>query len=243
MIKSMYSSATGMLAQEQRLDVIGGNIANANTDGYRRDAVTLRSFNEELVSRLPDDAAVGSLSTGAEVASVRADLSQSGLQSTGLTTDLAAEGDGFFAVDTGGTVAYTRDGSLHLDTQGYLALSGGQRLLGENGQPVYVGTDRFTVSSDGTVTAGAATAGRIRLYASAQADGTVRQADGFFTLANPQTTNAAVRQGYLEDSNVDVAQEMTTMMAATRSFGTCQQAFKTADDTLDQLLQAGSLRS
>ena len=221
MIKSMYSSATGMLAQEQRLDVIGGNIANANTDGYRRDAVTLRSFNEELVSRLPDDAAVGSLSTGAEVASVRADLSQSGLQSTGLTTDLAAEGDGFFAVDTGGTVAYTRDGSLHLDTQGYLALSGGQRLLGENGQPIYVGTDRFTVSSDGTV----------------------RQADGFFTLANPQTTNAAVRQGYLEDSNVDVAQEMTTMMAATRSFGTCQQAFKTADDTLDQLLQAGSLRS
>lgn len=240
MIKGMYSSATGMLSQERRLDVIGNNIANVNTDGYRRDTIALRSFDDELVSRMDEDVAVGRLSTGAAPAAVRADLTPGSLRSTGLSTDLAAEGDGFFAVAGPNGTEYTRDGNFHMDAQGYLALSGGERLLGADGQPVYVGTDRFSVGTDGTVTVAGARAGQIRLYAS---DGAVRQADGFFALAAPRQADGAIRQGYLENSNVDPAQEITSMMAATRSFQSCQQAFDTADDTLDQLLQAGSLRS
>lgn len=243
MIKGMYSSATGMLSQERRLDTIGSNIANVNTDGYRRDTVTLRSFNEELVNRMAEGTGIGTLSTGAAVATVQADLTPGSLKLTGLSTDLAAEGDGFFAVAGQNGTEYTRDGNLHMDAQGYLAISNGERLLGADGQPVYVGTDQFAVAADGTVTVGGAAAGRIALYSSGQADGTVRQADGFFSLAVPGEADGTVRQGYLENSNVDPAQEITTMMEATRSFQSCQQSFRTAGDTLDQLLQAGSLRS
>lgn len=244
MIKGIYSSATGMIAQEQKINVIGSNIANSETDGYKRDVVSLRSFSEEVVRRMAEDVPVGTLSTGSAVDSVRTDLTQGGVELTGKTTDLCISGGGFFAVEgEDGTVRYTRDGAFEIDAEGDLALSSGQRLLGGDGRPVHVGSDAFTVAADGTVTADNAAAGRIVLYDSQPAGGAVKQTDGFFTLAAAQPAAGTIRQGALESSNVDVVDELTGMMAASRSFQSCQQAFKTADETVDKLVQAASLKA
>lgn len=244
MIKGIYSSATGMIAQEQKINVIGSNIANSETDGYKRDVVSLRSFNEEVVRRMAEDVPVGTLSTGSTVDSVRADLTQGGIEPTGKATDLCISGSGFFAVAQGnGTVGYTRDGAFEIDAQGDLALSSGEKLLGGDGLPVHVGSDSFTVAVDGTVTAGGAAVGRIVLYDSQPVGGAVRQSNGFFALAAARPAAGTIRQGSLESSNVNVVDELTGMMAATRSFQSCQQAFKTADGTLEKLVQAASLKS
>lgn len=244
MIKGIYSSAAGMAAQEQKINVIGSNIANSQTDGFKRDAVSLRSFREEMVRRMAGDVPIGTLSTGSAVDSVRTDLTQGGIEPTGKTTDLSISGDGFFAVEQGdGTVQYTRNGAFEIDPQGDLALSSGEKLLGGDGLPVHVGSDAFTVAADGTVTVGGSAAGRIVLYDSQPTGGAVKNSSGFFSIAAPRPAAGTIRQGSLESSNVDVADELTGMMAATRSFQSCQQAFKTAEETVDKLVQAASLKA
>lgn len=244
MIRGIFTSATGMITQQNKLDVVGNNVSNMNTVGYKSDGLELKPFDEELLSRMNENVAVGSTSIGATDAARYTDLSQGTYQQTNLTTDIAVNGSGFFAVqDSGGTVKYTRNGSFVVDDQGFLALNSGERLLGDNGRPVYVGGDKFTVSATGEVTTAGGAAGRISVYDSSDANGIVKRRDGFFDITALRRASGALKQGYTEGSNVDLVTSMTQMMSATRSFQANQQAYKATEETLDKLVsQVGSLR-
>ena len=244
MIRGIFTSASGMISEQRRLDVIGSNVSNINTAGYKSDTLELKAFDQELTSRMGEGAAVGTTTIGTTPYARYTDLSQGTYQQTNLDTDLAVNGDGFFAVqDTSGTVKYTRDGSFVVDAQGCLSLNSGERLLGANGQPLYVGTDRFTVSPSGAVTVGGNAAGQIDLYASAAAGGVAKRDDGFFDLTGPQRAGGTLRQGWVEGSNVDLVTSVTEMMSATRSFQANQSAYKSTEETLDKLVNlVGTLR-
>ena len=245
MLRGIYSSATGMITQYKKIDVLGNNISNVNTDGFKRDELTLKSFDEEITDRMTDGVPIGSMTGGDAVNAVSTDFTQGDPEQTGRDTDLCVMGDGFFAVEDGqGGVKYTRDGNFNVDQNGYLELSSGERLLDENNQPLHVGGDSFAVSSDGTVTAGGSTLGKIGLTASAAADGVRKRSDGFFDITSPTAAGGHILQGYVEDSNVAAVDEMTGLMAATRSFQASQQAFQVNDDTLDKLInQVGSIKA
>jgi len=237
-----------MITQSDKIDVLGNNIANINTDGFKGDGVALKSFGDEMIDRMEEGVPVGSLSVGVGIGSVSTNFTQGGMEQTGLDTDMGVEGDGFFAVEAtpgGGGVKYTREGDFTVDPGGYLELPSGERLLGTDGKPIEVGGDSFAVSASGVVTSPAGTAlGTIGLY-SAQGGGTAtKRTDGFFDIASPTAATGVIKQGNLEDSNVDAVGEMTGMMEATRTFQACQQAFQVNSDTLDKLIsQIGSIKA
>jgi flagellar basal-body rod protein FlgG len=236
-----------MITQYKKIDVLGNNISNINTDGFKRDDLSLKSFDEEITTRMTDDVPVGSLSDGVAVDIVSTDYTQGAMEQTGRNTDLGISGDGFFAVEAspgGGGVKYTRDGNFSVDPGGFLALSSGERLLDSNGSPVKVSGDSFTAASDGTLTVGGVNIGSISLYGPAGPNGIAKRTDGFFDITAPTVSNGKIMQGFIEGSNVDAVDEMTGMMQATRSFQSCQQAFQVNSDTLDRLInQVGSLKS
>ena len=239
MLRGIFSSASGMIAQYKRINVISNNLSNSDTQGFKQDVTAVRSFEDELAVRSTDQQAVGTINAGATIQGVYTDLTQGDLESTGVDTNLAISGDGFFAVQgTDGTVKYTRAGNFAADDEGYLALPSGERLLDSDGQPIAAAD--ITVDADGTVSHNGVQDTAITLY-----NGTAeKRDDGFYDITGAAAeNNATLAQGYVELSNTDVVDGMTGLMEASRAFQSCSQAYNTATDTLDKLVtQVGSLR-
>ncbi|MBC7323879.1 MAG: flagellar hook-basal body complex protein, partial [Moorella sp. (in: Bacteria)] len=159
MLRGLYLSATGMVTQELRQEVISNNLANATTSGYKSETATLQTFPEMLLQRLAEGRAtpVGYFSPGVMVDRIHTNFAPGPLEATGRTTDLALAQPGpagtppaFFTVQAGDTVAYTRNGSFRVDADGFLVTAEGYPVLGDYGA-VYVGTASFKVDAGGQV--------------------------------------------------------------------------------------------
>lgn len=142
MIQAMYSGISGMKAFKSNLDVIGNNIANVNTIGYKAARATFKEMLSQTIqgASAPTSGRGGTnpyqIGLGVVIGSIDVDGSQGSMQSTGRQTDLAIEGNGFFALGDGKGIVYTRDGSLALDSQNNLvSASTGLRLLGWTADP------------------------------------------------------------------------------------------------------------
>lgn len=242
MLRSMYIAGTGMLVQRYRMDVITNNVANADTSGYKTDNLLSRSFSDMMLSRLNDPSvinrstAVGPQNTGIHIDEVITNFTQGGLENTGRSLDLAIQGDGFFTVDTPAGARYTRAGSFTLNAQGYLTTAEGYYVLDINNQPIQIGTDDFGVDSSGNVSVNGNTIARIAVV-EFQDTGALRKAgDNLYTVygnANPYPAqNSSVMQGYLENSNLDIAKEMTNMITTERAYEASQRILRMIDDTL-----------
>lgn len=140
MVKSLFTGVTGMKAHQQRMDVIGNNVANVNTVGYKTDVVTFKdSFYQTKRSPSGATSTLGGVNPrmvgyGVQVNAVEANMSQSGYTSSDKVEDLAINGNGFFQVmDGSGNIYYTRQGNFHFDDYGYLVNADGYHVLGVNG--------------------------------------------------------------------------------------------------------------
>lgn len=243
MIRGVFTAASGMITEQKKLDVLGNNISNVNTAGYKSDTLSLKSFDQVMIDRMSEGTSVGTLTYGAQSSQLSTDLSQGNYETTGLNTDLAISGDGFFAVEANagaGGAKFTRDGSFVVDNQGFLALNSGERLLDVNGRPIQVGGDKFTVDTAGNVTVGGDPAPRtqVLVYTGPNNTGIVKRNDGFFDIAAPQVAGGFIKQGSIEGSNVDMVSMMTQMMSATRAFQMNSQAFKATNETMDKLVNS-----
>lgn len=245
MLRGIYNAAAGMITQYKKIDVLGNNTANVNTAGYKESNVTLSEFGQELARRTTDNQNVGEMSLCVVLDRETTNLAQGVLENTGISTDLAVDGDGFFPVQApgGGDVKYTRSGNFSVDAQGFLALPTGDRLLGQNGQAIYVGGNNFTVDADGTVRLPNGPVGRIVLYTSDNAQNVNKIRDGFFNIDGAVVANGIIKQGWIEDSNTDTVNNIVEMMAATRAFQGCQKAYQIDSQALDKLVtQVGTLK-
>jgi len=244
MVRGIYSSAAGMIAQYKKLDVLGDNAANVNTPGFKQSSLNLVTFGQEMAMNMSQNSSIGSMPMNVTTGSESTDFSEGTLSQTGINTDLGISGSGLFEVQSStGGIKYTRAGEFSVDGQGYLALSSGERLVGSNGSPLYVGGNSFNVAQDGTVTTSSGTAGKIDLYTAQTGTQVVKRADGFYDIASPQTATGEIKQGWLEGSNTDVVGNMTDMMATERAFQGCQEAFQVSDDTFDKLVtQVGTMK-
>jgi len=238
MVRGIYSAAAGMITQYKKLDVIGNNISNVNTSGFKQSGITLTDEGKENISSTSDGKNVGSLPFCVVLNKETTDFTDGALKETNIGTNFAIDGNGFFAVESaaGGGVKYTRDGEFSVDSQGYLALSTGERLLSQNGSALYVGSSNFTVSTDGTVTRANGTKDKIQLYTARSQQNITSRKDGFYNITGAVAANGQIEQGYLEESNTDVIDNMTNMIASNRSFQGCQQAFQVSYQTLDKLV-------
>lgn len=168
MVRGIFTAASGMLAQEHRLDAIANNIANVETSGYKRDTSVHKAFPELLIRRMSDDGVrqfplrseplgsydiapvVGKLGTGVEQNEVFTVFEQGEFQQTGNPLDLALEGQGFFAVQTPLGERYTRNGEFMIGPEGLLVTKQGYPVLGENG-PIEIKMNNFQIDKEGRI--------------------------------------------------------------------------------------------
>ncbi|MGM0437999.1 MAG: flagellar hook-basal body complex protein, partial [Bacillota bacterium] len=129
MMRSMYSGVSGLKVHQTKMDVVGNNISNVNTTGYKGSRATFKSMMSQLMasSKAPQEGRGGvnpqQVGLGVSMGSIDSDMEQGNLQSTGIGTDLAIQGNGFFTVNDGQQDYYTRAGSLSLDESGNLTNS------------------------------------------------------------------------------------------------------------------------
>ncbi|HAE22286.1 MAG TPA: flagellar biosynthesis protein FlgC [Spirochaetaceae bacterium] len=163
MLRGWYTGASGMAAQQVRLDTVANNLANVDTDGYKREVAVSKAFAQLLLRRMNDDGVylhsfgsgdmapvIGKLGTGVESNEIFTELEQGALKITESDFDIALDGKGWLSVQTPYGERYTRNGSFILGKEGYLETKEGYPLLGENG-PIMVKANNFQIDKQGRV--------------------------------------------------------------------------------------------
>ncbi len=257
MLRSLYTAATGMEAQQLKMDVISNNLANTNTTGFKK----VRAEFEDLLSETirggeAPDPRGGTNPTplqcglGVRTGSTARNFGQGDMVNTGNQLDLAVQGGGFFRVQRGdGNYGYTRAGNLRADSTGRLVTAAGNALDPEITLPA--DTIAVTIRADGTVLAtGSASntpqeVGQLQLYtfpnpAGLEAIGgnllVDTPASGEPTAATPGQSGAGtLAQGYLEGANVRAVEEMIDMITTQRAYELNSNVIRTADQMLQRV--------
>lgn len=250
MLRGLYSAATGMEVQREKMNVLTNNISNVDTAGYKKDTLVSSSFADVLLERQSDPnvvnqfTEVGPYNFGTHVDEVVTDFAQGTPEETGKNTDLALAGDGFFVVQTAAGERYTRDGSFTVDADGYLVTGDGDYVQGSRGR-IQVGDGEFQVSGTGAVTAGGKTVDTLRLVRFADSGSLRKQGGSLYDAGGgaAESADCRVLQGYRETSNVSVADEMVNMMSVYRAYEANQKILTMTDQTLGLAVNdLGSLR-
>src|SRR5262245_18224444 len=257
MLRALYTAATGMQAQQINIDTIANNIANVNTTGFKQGRA---EFQDLLYQSIRPAGTASSSSTqypvglqvglgSRPIATVHIQR-QSDVRQTANALDLVIEGKGFFQVRMpSGELAYTRDGSFHLNSEGVMVTSAGDPLEPQ----ITIPNDamEIVIGSDGTVSvtqpgqAAAQQVGSIQIASFQNPSGLnsiggnlllETAASGTATAATPGENGLGrINQGFLEQSNVSVVEEMVNMIVAQRAYEVNSRAVRVADDMLEQI--------
>lgn len=251
MLTTLWTSKSGLNANQEKLDVISNNIANVNTTGYKKVNVGFKdlisSSLDEWGNPLNDKTAT--VGSGVKTGNFTKDNSQGGLQTTNQKTDLALDGEGYFKViSSNGTEYYTRDGSFKLDSYGRLVTANGnilevQYANGYSENNTGLTADNFTINKKGEIFAenngNFEKVGEIAVYTAVGNDVFTSVGDNLFKELNGvqvyRTLDVDMYQGYLEASNVDLSQEMTDMIVTQRAFQLSSKGITAADEMWEMI--------
>ncbi|MBK7743983.1 MAG: flagellar basal-body rod protein FlgG [Betaproteobacteria bacterium] len=259
MIRSLSIAKTGLDAQQTQLDVISNNLANVSTSGFKRSRAV---FEDLLYQTMRQPGAQSSqqtqlptglqLGTGVRPVATERLFTQGNLQQTGNSLDVAINGQGFFQVSLpDGTVAYTRDGSFHLDAQGQLVTSSGYSLspaitIPANAQTITIGRDGI-VSVTQAGQPAPTQVGSLQLASFVNPAGLQGRGENLFletassgtaSTSTPGSNGAGVvQQNYIETSNVNVVEELVAMIQTQRAYELNSKAVQTSDQMLQRLTQ------
>ena len=244
MFRGFYTLTSDMLTQQRRLNVVSNNMANVATPGFKKDTLMTTTFDERLAYRTGsvDKSSQTPLSAGNNVAMIRAgdekitNYEQGNMDVTGRPLDIAIVGDGFFAVQTPSSgVLYTRNGNLTLDGEGYLYLQHIGRVLGDDGQPIMLGTDKVEFKYDGTITytGDQSKLGKVGVVNFLDYSQLEKTGEGMFQNLNganvEQVDLPDVRWKMLERSNVSAMDEVVAMITSQRALQSASEVLKMYD--------------
>jgi flagellar hook protein FlgE len=257
----MYSGISGMKNFQVKLDVIGNNIANVNTYGFKKGRTTFKDLvSQQIAGASAPTAARGGVNPkqvglGSQLSTIDTVHTQGSLQTTGRPLDLGISGDGFFRLgsSTGTDITYTRAGNFYLDESGSIVNSDGKYLLDDNDDPIVINTDAksFSVGADGTVNfidkdGDLTKAGQIQLAKFPNNEGLDKAGGNEYRESSnsgepvesfPGDGGAGTLvAGALEMSNVDLSEEFTEMIVAQRGFQANTRIITTSDEILQELV-------
>ena len=245
MFKGFYNLTSAMLTHQNNLNVIGNNMVNISTAGYKQDRYVASTFDDVMYSRVDvnhsSGTEIGRQSYIRAASDIYTDYSQGTPEPTELPLDFAIVGDGFFAVrDEDGNVAYTRMGNFSLDEEGYLCLPGFGQVLNPEGQPIYLGTDKIRSDAQGVIyyeqpmeQGGSVAVGQLGVYSFEDNEALERNDRGLFTGEGAQQSqNFEVWNQYLERSNSDMVKQMTEMITYQRALQSAAQVTKMYDQLM-----------
>lgn len=256
---ALYISQTGLSAQDKQLSALSNNLSNVATNGFKRDRVVFEDLlyqiyrqpggNSTQDTLLPSGMQMG---TGVRTVGSQKMFSQGSLQTTEETLDVAINGRGFFQIQMpDGTIAYTRDGQFQMSSEGQLVTTNG--LIVAPGISIPINASTVTIGTDGTVTAviagetASTQVGNLTLVDFANPAGLQAMGGNLFreTIASgsPQESTPGqnglgmVEQGMLENSNVDVVEELVNMITTQRAYEMNSRVISTADQMLQFISQ------
>ena len=255
MLRLIWNSKSSMMAQQEKLDAISNNIANVNTNGYKKVSANFKDLLYESLDRkgypVSADKAGKSVlqnGTGVRVGEWTRNNTQGDLVSTNLLTDLAIDGAGYFEVtQPDNTKAYTRAGNFLTDSNGAIVDEKGNRLSIVDNQGKNINTangpykfnrNNFTVDESGVVTFKQNNVeqqvGKIKISNVIGDNSMISVGDSLYMLKPGaqviDSKDYSIKQGFLEQSNVDIASEMTDMIITQRAFQLSSSTLKTADE-------------
>ena len=245
MLQSLRVSEAGLLAQQNKLEMVANNLANVTTPGFKRMLSTFEAQAPAAPGFAGADPAalnppIDVMLPGTMLRITSApDLRPGPMQQTGNPTDVAIDGEGFFAVQTAAGERYTRNGSFVVDANDRLTTRTGDPVLGDGGPIEVPPGARVEIALDGTVRADGADVGRLRVVVPERAADFTPDGNTNFTVtpgAEPPRAldegMARVQAGFLEGSNANPVSELVAMIKAQRVFEAGQRVLTTADDTL-----------
>lgn len=261
MFRALSTVATGLAAQQTNMDVISNNLANVNTTGFKRGQAQFESLLYQNQIQ-PGAQSTNStlypsgldLGTGVRVADIKKIQAQGNLKQTQNPLDLAINGSGFFQIRMpDGQTAYTRDGAFQIDQNGQLVTADGYAVV--PGLTIPNSATSVTIGTDGTVSVTlpgsnqAQQIGQLQLASFVNPQGLQPQGSNLFLRTNasgapqvgpPQTNGlGAVRQGFLEQSNVNIVDSMVNLISSQRAYQLGTEAAHGADNEMNYLAQMG----
>lgn len=235
MLGGFYTAASGILTKQNELNIIGNNLTNVNTPGYKTERVITGTFEQELAIRLNGDTTTDfgvSMATSAIVSDVKTIFSQGLMSETQRTLDFSINGEGFFEITGADGEQYlTRVGQFNLDEEGYLVLPSVGRVQGQNGD-IFLGTDKISLDSFGTIYDQDGNAvDTLNILTVSEESQLVKFENNMYTLQEGEVIegSGSFLQGILELSNVDMNAEMAKLIEVQRSFQTCSSALQIID--------------
>ncbi|MHC5083160.1 MAG: flagellar basal-body rod protein FlgG [Planctomycetota bacterium] len=257
MLRAFSTAATGMDAQQMMVDVIANNIANVNTNGFKRSQVNFQDLLYVKMQEAGREVSAGvtapsglEVGSGVKTASTTKVYNQGELQATGNQMDCAIQGDGFFQVMMpNGEYRYTRDGAFQKDTNGNIVNASGYQL--SPGFTIPIDATSLDIALDGTVSAdtpgGTQVLGTIQLYRfanngglSAEGGNLYKETDssGTATAGNPgENGYGSIQSNYLEKGNVQMVNELVNLITAQRAYEINSRCIRVGDDMLRDLNQ------
>lgn len=257
MIRSLWISKTGLDAQQMQMDVISNNLANTSTNGFKQSRAIFQDLLYQNIrqvgsqtsqqTQLPSGLELG---TGVKPVATERLFTQGNLQQTGNTTDIAIQGNGFFQVlMPDGSTAYTRDGSLQINSLGQLVTANGYPIqptitVPQNATSISVGRDG-TVSITTPNSTASSQIGSIQIATFINPTGLQATGENQYVQTTssgvPNTTtpglngSGTLQQGYVETSNVNVVEELVSMIQTQRAYEINSKAITTSDQMLQKL--------
>ncbi|MEB3245126.1 MAG: flagellar hook-basal body protein [Vampirovibrionales bacterium] len=254
MLKGIYTIASSLMAQEVASDVMANNVANMNTNAFKRSMVSFQTFPDLMIQRVSGSAEsgkqnsqnIGSIATGSKIYTTQFDFSQGDLYTTGNAFHIAIQGDAFFNVRDPNTdeITFTRNGSLDRDSEGYLATLSGQRLQGEQGDIAVPPGAFIEFMPNGVVRMNGEQVDTLVLTAFENNKTLEMKGDSLFAKTastvekkiDPLNRGYKVQQGTLEHANVNPIKELMNTMVALRSYESMQKNIQAHNETLGQAI-------
>lgn len=242
MYNILRTSTSGMIANQEKINIASNNIVNSQTTGYKKlDVGFLDLYMKSLESDYNPHSSNSSLTgTGVKIAEATRNMVQGPLKSTDIDTDLAIDGDGFFCViGQNGDRYLTRNGNFSLDANGTLVDDYGNRVdityaNGLNGENVNLSDGKLTVNKEGQIYLDDRIIGNINLYTTEGTNDLVSIGDNLFALKDDASMyvyqGSDIRQGYVEMSNVDLSREMTDLITVQRAFQFNSKGIQAVDE-------------
>ncbi|MGL5066929.1 MAG: flagellar hook-basal body complex protein [Sarcina sp.] len=252
MIRGLYTAVSGMISLEAKQASITSNLANINTTAYKAEELNLKSFDEVMLqnkdNKYKEKQDIGGISFGVRLDGTTLRDGQGILKATDNTTDFAIDGEGYFVVNRNGEDFYSRDGKFRVTTSGYLVNISGDSVMGENLstgniEPIFVGNDNFVMNNQNELSVNGA-APQYKIATATFDESLPKYGDNLYKGENPNMDSRVyLAQGNLEQSNVNLVDEMANMISVMRAFETNQKMVQTMDETLGKAAnEIGSVR-
>ncbi|MCC6424078.1 MAG: flagellar hook basal-body protein [Phycisphaerales bacterium] len=246
MIYGLYLSATGVMANSYRQDVIGNNLANSETVGFKRNLAMFQERSTEAKARglwpSSTDPMLERLGGGLLLSPTMVDTSQGELEQTGNPLDVAIQGQGYLMVDDHGQQRLTRDGRMMIDRTGHLVMANGegQRVLDGAGKPIVLQLSaRTEIGDDGQISQDGQAVARLGVYRPADEGKLKNKGGNLLAIMDgrpPTAVEATVRSGFVERANVDPSTELVQLMETQRMLEANANMIRYQDQTLSRLV-------